>query len=208
MKPLFAFLVLAALCAGQTVTPTISSTTVSPGGSVVMHINYATSTPDTAGLQWNLSVPAGVQMAETIGAAGTIAAKTLSCNSSGSTCLVVGINQNKVGAGEVATYTATFPTSMAPGTYTFTLSATQGVTPAGLPLSVDAGAAVNVVLACGSSVTDLNGDCITNSIDVQITVNQALTSRLGSCSTNGDINHDGKCDLTDIQLVIYAALGL
>ncbi len=147
-------------------------------------------------------------MTETLGSAGVTAAKSLSCNANGTTCMVVGINQNKIGTGEVATYTATFPSSMTPGNYLFTLSSVQGVTPAGSPLAVGAGAAVVVALACASSPSDLNGDCVVNAVDVQIAITQALGAGLGACSTNGDINHDGKCSLADVQLVILAMLGL
>ena len=55
------------------------------------------------------------------------------------------------------------------------------------------------------SVTDLNGDGITNVTDIQIAVNQAAG---GAACTTGDVNRDGVCNVTDVQLVVNRSLGL
>ncbi|MEK7389375.1 MAG: LamG-like jellyroll fold domain-containing protein, partial [Elusimicrobiota bacterium] len=55
------------------------------------------------------------------------------------------------------------------------------------------------------TLTDLNGDGITNVADVQIAVNQAVGA---SACGSGDVNKDGACNVSDIQLVINKALGL
>jgi hypothetical protein len=50
----------------------------------------------------------------------------------------------------------------------------------------------------------VNGDGTVQIGDVQVEVNQILG--IAPCTT-GDINHDGKCDISDLQRVIAAALG-
>ncbi len=59
--------------------------------------------------------------------------------------------------------------------------------------------------APSGSVTDINGDGITNVTDIQIAVNQAAG---GAACGSGDVNKDGVCNVSDIQLVINKALGL
>ena len=54
------------------------------------------------------------------------------------------------------------------------------------------------------SACDVNGDNVTNVLDVQTCVNQAIGST--TCGT-GDINKDGACNVVDVQRVVNAALG-
>jgi hypothetical protein len=53
------------------------------------------------------------------------------------------------------------------------------------------------------SACDVNGDSVTNVVDVQQEVNQAL----GIASCKADINKDGQCTVVDVQRVVNAALG-
>ena len=55
------------------------------------------------------------------------------------------------------------------------------------------------------TLTDLNGDGITNVADVQITVNQAVGA--ATCAA-GDVNKDGTCNVADVQIVVNKSLGL
>ena len=59
--------------------------------------------------------------------------------------------------------------------------------------------------APSATVTDLNGDGITNVTDIQIAVNQA--SGAVACAS-GDVNKDGICNVADVQQVINKTLGL
>ncbi len=54
--------------------------------------------------------------------------------------------------------------------------------------------------------TDLNGDFVTNSIDIQLVINGVLGIDIGS--VNANVNGDGAINSIDIQLVINAVLGL
>jgi hypothetical protein len=51
---------------------------------------------------------------------------------------------------------------------------------------------------------DINGDGVTNVLDVQIAINQALG--ISPCTT-ADLQENGQCNVTDIQRVVTAALG-
>jgi hypothetical protein len=53
------------------------------------------------------------------------------------------------------------------------------------------------------SACDVNGDSLTNVVDVQQEVNQAL----GIATCKADINKDGQCTVIDVQRVVNAALG-
>ncbi len=59
--------------------------------------------------------------------------------------------------------------------------------------------------APSATVTDLNGDGVTNITDIQISVNQAAGA--AACTT-GDVNKDGVCNVADVQLVVNRSLGL
>ena len=50
---------------------------------------------------------------------------------------------------------------------------------------------------------DVNGDGVVDAGDVQAALNQAL----GACTTFGDINHDGSCNVLDVQIAIYSSQG-
>jgi hypothetical protein len=69
----------------------------------------------------------------------------------------------------------------------------------GLVLLVVRGLAAQTFSPC-----DVNRDGVVNTLDVQITVSQALG--LSACTT-GDVDHDGVCNVVDAQWVISAALG-
>jgi hypothetical protein len=83
-------------------------------------------------------------------------------------------------------------TPVAAGTSTVTLSATN------------AGGTGNGSLAVAIfSGCDLNNDGITNVLDLQLEVNEAL----GLAACTDDVNKDGVCNVLDIQRVVNAALG-
>jgi hypothetical protein len=51
---------------------------------------------------------------------------------------------------------------------------------------------------------DINGDALTNIVDVQVCVNQAIS--VVTCTT-GDIDANGQCNVVDVQRAVNAALG-
>ena len=61
----------------------------------------------------------------------------------------------------------------------------------------------NASIIARAGACDVNGDGIVDAGDVQAALNQAL----GACTTFGDINHDGACNVLDVQIAIYSTQG-
>ncbi len=169
--------------------------------SFTVHVTYSTAAPDVAGLQWSLAMPAGLAVTEVPGGAIFGPSKTLACRTDGSLCLIYGVNQTLIGSGDVAVYTVTFPSATPPGTYTFTLAGTLGVSSTGSPLSVAAGSPLTVAIL---STFDLNNDGKVDALDVGLAVQQALGKT--ACGT-ADFDGNGACNLFDVEAVILKALG-
>ena len=169
-----------------------------PGSQVTVSINYA-GTP-VAGLEWSLALPWS-SMASA-GPAASAAQKSINCagSSTGNTCLLAGLNTLAMSPGVVATYTTTLPTT--PGLYVLTLSGTLGAQTNGAALAVAAGSPFSIAVL---SRYDLNGDGVINAADLALAEVQALGQ---SPCTTADFNADGKCDITDVQLLVAASQGL
>jgi hypothetical protein len=63
---------------------------------------------------------------------------------------------------------------------------------------------VSIFLGQAGSPCDLNPDWVTNVVDVQRIINEAL----GMTSAVDDLNREGRVNAVDVQIVINAALGL
>lgn len=201
MKLLLALLSLASgLLAQNALNLAAQTLTVRPGNAVTVTVNYNAS--DAAGLQWAMTFPAGVAITPSVGTAAAAASKTLTCGVNSTPCLVFGINQNLMTAGQVASYSLAFPGSTVPGPAIVTLSAPLGAKPNASSIAVTAGPPLTITVL---RIEDLNGDGVVNTQDVQLSVDQVIGTT--GCGT-GDINSDGRCDLFDVLLVVLKALGL
>lgn len=191
-------LAVAAMAQTPNLTLSTSSSGSKAGGSVTLSVNSNLAT--MAAVQWSLSLPAGVTVVPTVGAAATAASKVLNCNSTGTLCLLSGLNQNLIGVGILANYTVTFPANVS-GPQNFTIN---------FPVAADAGASKVTVISGPTlpiailSKYDLTGDGRVDILDVQVAITQVIT---GSCTT-ADVNGDGSCDVLDVAAVILSALGV
>lgn len=174
--------------------------TARPGNAVTVNLTGAMSGSPVA-LQWTVGLPTGFTATASIGAAGTAAAKTLSCSANATLCLEYGLNTTVIGNGTLAAYTVTIPANATPGAGAFPLSGLLAVNAAGTTVTSASGPAYSLTIL---SLADINGDGIVNATDVQLMVNQITSG--GTCSN--DQNGDGKCDLLDVWIVIMRALGL
>lgn len=183
---------------GQSVTVP-ESINVRPGATVQVPVTLASPPGNLSGLQWTIGIPPSYTATTAAGAAATAAAKTLYCTDDTRTCLVIGMNQNAIGAGLVATYSLTVPPGTAPGLVTIPLSGVIGGTPQGNVISLTAGPALSLRVLARH---DINGDGITDGVDLQMITDQIL----GRAACAADQNGDGKCDLIDALLVILGSL--
>ncbi|OGR49912.1 MAG: hypothetical protein A2X37_12035 [Elusimicrobia bacterium GWA2_66_18] len=65
------------------------------------------------------------------------------------------------------------------------------------------GTGVSTLTLSVYSACDLNRDALTNVVDVQLQVNQAL----GATACTSDLNRDGSCNVIDVQRDVNASLG-
>jgi len=187
---LFAFSVA---LAAQTLTPTVSPTSVVAGKPSTLTLTYAPGATPAAAVQWSFVAPTGGAIGTwTAGAASTAAGKTVTCGSI--VCVDYGLNQNVLGAGALASVTVT-PPSTARGPLTLTIAAPLSADAQGNALSTTA---VTVTLIALSPF-DLNGDGKVDAADLIIAVNQVIG--LQPCTT-ADFNGDGVCNVQDLVLLI------
>jgi len=103
-------------------------------------------------------------------------------------------------SGTVVTVTAT-PTS--PFAFSWWSGDAAGsANPASVTMNAAKSVTANFVTTLSSC--DINGDGITNAVDVQIMVNEAL----GAIPAFNDLNRDRAVDAVELQIVANAALGL
>jgi hypothetical protein len=132
----------------------------------------------------------------TMSAAATAAGKQLSCNSTGTACLLFGLNITTLTNGVVATGVYTSTTK---GQNTVAITGALGADAAGVSLTMS-GSGAGVF---ESSPFDLNGDGLVNITDLLLAVGQALG--ITSCGT-ADFNGDGKCNIIDLGLLAIDSL--
>lgn len=170
----------------------------SSGSVVTLTFTDATPSASVAGLQFTLTLPAGVTAAAPIaGAAST--GKLITC--AGLECIDVGdgttLNATPFANGPLMSFQLTGSPTSSPGT--IALSNVLGAT------SVNASIVNLTTTSLTMSKYDLNSDGIVNSADIQIAV-QALQA--GTCTGLVAAVGDGKCDITTVVSEILAALGV
>lgn len=204
MKILIFFFGAVSIFAQNTLTPSVATINVRPGGSPQFSLNY--SGTGIAAVQWTTTLTNLNQTpAISAGAMATAQQKQINCYipspSNPWICIGYGMNQNLMTTGEVAKYSLSIPTSQPPGPVTLTFSN---------PLAVN-GPGANVPLTIGGSVTinvlskyDIDGDGAINATDVSLSADMAT----GKTSCSADMNGDSVCDIRDTFLVILASLGV
>ena len=220
-------IILALLCSAlgwaQSVALSVSPAGVLPGGTATVSLAYTDPTPtaNLAGLQWQLNLPSALSLGvpPLITAIGVAAAagKVITTNPANGYTILVGsgcpsctppiaLNTSAIQSGLVANVTVSVATTAAAGPLTIAFGT-------GLPLL---GADINgsAVALTGSSVTlnviskyDINGDGVVNAADVLAALSIALRIGNGTCSVPFVTVGDGKCNISDVLMVVRAALG-
>lgn len=182
--------------AGSTVTLTLSAAGTAAG---------ATNT-GAGGFEWTLAPPTGYTEAAAIGAAGTAAAKSILCTANATTCLLYGINTNVVGNGVLATYTVTVPANASPGPAPFPLSINLAVSVTGSTVVASNGVPYSLTVL---DPRDINQSGTVDAADVLAYANIILNAQSNPavCTVALDLDHDGKCTIYDLMLIILKILG-
>jgi hypothetical protein len=205
------FVLFAAYSAAQSISLSVAPAMVSEsGGSATLTLTFADAVPtaNVAGLEWTLTLPAGVTAgAATIGAASMAAGKVLTCGTTvPPICVLIGdgttLNEAAIASGVLATMPLTVAASTVPGSLSILPRAVLGTTGPGMAVSI-AASTINLVV---DSEYDLNGDGVVNAADVAIMASEADGS--STCSAPSTGVGDGKCGLIDVELEILAALGV
>lgn len=193
----------------QTALTITGPATAKPGDQIMLRINL-TGSAQIAALQWtNPTAPAALGLGPVSAGVGVQAAAagktTIQCSTQavmGKICMVYGMNQTAIAAGEVAVLTGTISGTATAGAYTFNIAGLVAVAPIGSSVAIVPGGTYTLTV---TSRFDLTGDGKVDIADVQ----QAASQGVGdvACGT-GDVNKDGRCDLLDVIMIILAALGL
>jgi hypothetical protein len=153
-----------------------------------------------SGLQWTATLPSTWTVTPQAGPAATAAQKDLYCSTPPDpACLVVGLNATPILSGTLATYTLTLPPATPRGPLAIPLGDLVAGDSLGTPIPVTPGVAYTLLILARH---DLNGDGVTNTVDLLLMLDQIL--RRAPCTD--DQNGDGRCDLIDALLVIRGAL--
>lgn len=186
------------LAIAQTTLTLTGPTTVRPGQTIELELATGGS-PEPAGLQWTLTLPAGFTAQAAAGSAAQAGEKTLYCSEDVSLCLVVGLNPNTIPNGKLARYAVTVAPDTAKGQYALHLSGLVAGSAKAILAPVNSGSLYEIRVLARS---DLNGDGATNMLDLNLMLDQVL----GRAACTDDQNGDGKCDLIDLLAVIRGAL--
>jgi hypothetical protein len=204
MKSLLALASFAACCFAQSLTLSLSPSSVQAGQPATLAIAYQDSSPsaNVAGIQWQLTLPAGVTAGAPVGGAAlTAASKAINCGTS--ICIAIGdgtaLNDSVIASGAIASIPLTVSPSAASGNITAAVLGVTATNPSSVALTV------NTITLTVLSPYDLNGDGSVNAADVGIMLNELLT---GTCTGQSLKVGDGKCGLIDLETEILAALGL
>lgn len=193
MKFALSLLLLVPLAA-QTLTLT-GPTNVRPGQSVAIDLALGGSAAPV-GLQWSLAMPAGITATATAGA-GLGTAKTLHCQAP--ICLAVGLNVTPIVPGVVARYSVQVAPTAAKGVYQLPLTGLLAANADGEAIVLTSGPAYSLRVLARS---DINGDGLTNGVDLGLMIDQVL----GRAACADDQTGDGKCDLLDVLAIVRDAL--
>jgi hypothetical protein len=185
----------------------VGSDSAVPGNTVTIPITFSMSTPTVTGMEFSLTLPAGITTVSVAAGPTAIAAGkiiTSTVNGSVWNFIVYGSNSHVIGSGDIAFLTLRLSPGLSPGA--------RGLSVSNLLFADATGQAVSGIVGIGGIITvqsppispcDGNRDGIVNVIDIQNSVNQIL--QLETCTTN--MNQSGACDVADTQRIINAALG-
>lgn len=175
---------------------------VKPGQTgVVLALNLSGSAgANIAAIQASVTVPAGFLITgSAIGAAGTTASKTLTCNPTAPTCVLAGLNQTALADGVLFTLTGTV-SATASGPLAFGVTNQLGASNAAKAVSVSVAAgpafSLPVISAC-----DINGDGRVDISDIQAYL---LTQIFAAPASLIDLNGDGVANIIDVQRIATA----
>jgi hypothetical protein len=174
--------------AGQTVLLELITDTLGP--------NYDDF---TSWAELAFSAAAGSNCSVMLGSNGPLTAPNT--GASGSISVTTGSGCEWITQGESSWITASANVSAGNGTVSYVVAPNYGA--ARQSTLVIAGAEVTVSQA-GYSRCDIKQDGITDVIDVQAIINEAL----GASAPVDDLNQDGRVNILDIQLVVNSAMGL
>ena len=200
MRLLIVFLTFVSALVAQSLNLSMAAGTSGP----LVTVTFADATPsaNVAGLQFTLTLPAGVTAAAPI--AGTASAsKLITC--AGLVCVDVGdgatLNATPFASGPLMSFQLSGSPTSSPGT--IALSNVLGAT------SVNASTVNLTTNTLTMSKYDLNSDGLVNATDVQVAVAAYQAVQAGGvCSGLVAALGDGKCDVTAIVTEILAALGV
>ena len=202
MKKVLLFLATAVLANSQVTLNLSGPATVKQGASVYLGVQSGGATANgPAGLQWTLTPPSGITVTNAVvGAQATSVSKQIACNASKLLCLVYGMNQNVIPNGQVGVLTVQIPSNATPGPASFLLSGLVAGDKNGLVMTSSSGPVFTLTIL---SRADIDSNGTVDASDVSAMAGQVTG---GTCVD--DQNADGKCDITDVLLVVLRALGL
>jgi len=136
----------------QTVTPSLSSASATPGSAVSLNLSMSSSGDQPAALQWTLNVPSTVQsVTAAVGSAASSAGKSISC--ANNICIISAMNTTPIANGVVAVLSLTLP-STASGTLPIQISGGVAADPTGASIPVTAsGGKITVTIPITMSLT-------------------------------------------------------
>jgi hypothetical protein len=165
----------------------VSSATVQAGNSATLSVNFNPSPNSVAGLQFNLTLPAGVSTGAVVGGAmlaPTAANKMVNANLSGNvfTIIVFGFNQNAIPSGQLLTLDLSIAGSVGAGTLNIPISGIVYTDANGSPItggtSTGGSITVTAVTPSAPSITSANTATGTagSAFSYQITATNSPTS--------------------------------
>lgn len=200
MKTLILLVVLAGLLPAQSTLTVTGPATTRPGQDVELLLTLEAPAAQPAGVQWSLDLPPNVQAVVVPGDSAVAAEKTLHCTVAGTMCLLVGLNVTTLAPGVLAKYTLAVPLDAAKGVHQIPLSGLVAGSAAAIVQPIVSGPVYAIRLLARS---DLNGDGVTNMVDLQLMLDQVF----GRAPCVDDQTGDGKCDLIDLLAIVRDALG-
>lgn len=192
--------ILSILCAAMLSAQTLTLTgpaRVRPGTTVPVTLTLAVPPPSLAATQWTLTLPSGYTATAIAGAATMAAEKILYCRPDATLCLTVAAGANLYAGGVVATYQMTVPANAPAGNVTVPLLGIIGSALDGS--SAPLGSGIPFAFAVLAR-TDLNGDGVTDKVDLNLMIQEVLSG--GPPSTDPD--GDGLATVKDAQIVARA----
>lgn len=193
MKLVLSLVVFLPLCVAQTLTLT-GPTNVRPGQTA--DVTATLTGTGAVGLQWFVAIPAPLGAAT---ATTPVSDKTLHRSTDGTINLLVGLNVTPIAPGAVARYALAIPANAPKGIYQMPLTGLLAANADGEAITLTSGAAYTLRVLARS---DLNGDGLTNGVDLTLMIDQVL----GRTACADDQTGDVKCNLLDVLAIVRDAL--